>query len=78
MMCMLTEQVMYANKVLVLGNGGREHAIACKLLESDNVSEVFVCPGNAGMTELHDISLVCKETYDLYCTVYILVLLSKT
>jgi len=57
------EQVMAVHKVLVLGSGGREHAIACKLLESDNVSQVFVCPGNAGMTELHDISLICKQTY---------------
>jgi len=52
------------NKVLVLGSGAREHAIACKLLESDKVSQVFVCPGNAGMTKLHSISVVCEQTFD--------------
>lgn len=33
--------------VLVLGNGGREHAIAWKLEQSPLVSHVYVAPGNA-------------------------------
>ncbi|MDQ0222093.1 phosphoribosylamine--glycine ligase [Streptococcus moroccensis] len=37
-------------KLLVVGSGGREHAIAKKLLESPNVEQVFVAPGNDGMT----------------------------
>ncbi|MET3645325.1 phosphoribosylamine--glycine ligase [Streptococcus gallinaceus] len=37
-------------KLLVVGSGGREHAIAKKLLESDGVEQVFVAPGNDGMT----------------------------
>ena len=37
-------------KILVVGSGGREHAIAKKLLESDGVEQVFVAPGNDGMT----------------------------
>ena len=37
-------------KLLVVGSGGREHAIAKKLLESDSVDQVFVAPGNDGMT----------------------------
>lgn len=37
-------------KLLVVGSGGREHAIAKKLLESNDVETVFVAPGNAGMT----------------------------
>lgn len=36
-------------KVLIIGSGGREHAIAHKLSQSSEVSAVFVCPGNAGM-----------------------------
>ncbi|MET3634324.1 phosphoribosylamine--glycine ligase [Streptococcus porcorum] len=36
-------------KLLVVGSGGREHAIAKKLLESDSVEQVFVAPGNDGM-----------------------------
>ena len=35
-------------KVLVVGGGGREHALAWKIAQSDRVEEVFVAPGNAG------------------------------
>ena len=35
-------------KVLVIGNGGREHALAWKLAQSPKVRAVFVAPGNAG------------------------------
>lgn len=35
-------------KVLVIGGGGREHALAWKLAQSKRVSQVFVAPGNAG------------------------------
>jgi len=35
-------------KVLVIGSGGREHALAWKLKQSARVSEVIVAPGNAG------------------------------
>ena len=38
-------------KVLVVGSGGREHAIARKFSESPTVSDVFVAPGNDGMKE---------------------------
>ncbi|HFI0236888.1 TPA: phosphoribosylamine--glycine ligase [Streptococcus suis] len=44
-------------KLLVVGSGGREHAIAKKLLESKQVEQVFVAPGNDGMT-LDGIELV--------------------
>lgn len=38
-------------KVLIIGNGGREHALAWKAAQDTNVQQVFVAPGNAG-TEL--------------------------
>ena len=39
-------------KILVVGSGGREHALAWKLVQSDRVQTVFVAPGNGG-TALH-------------------------
>ena len=35
-------------KVLVIGSGGREHALAWKVAQSERVTQVFVAPGNAG------------------------------
>jgi len=40
-------------KVLVIGAGGREHALAWQCAKFDNIEKVFVAPGNAG-TELED------------------------
>lgn len=36
-------------KVVIVGSGGREHALALRLLESPSVEEVIGCPGNAGL-----------------------------
>jgi phosphoribosylamine--glycine ligase/phosphoribosylformylglycinamidine cyclo-ligase len=37
-----------ALRILVLGSGGREHALSWKLARSEIVARVFVCPGNGG------------------------------
>lgn len=40
------------NKVLIIGKGGREHALAWKIAQSPKVSKVFVAPGNKGMEDV--------------------------
>ncbi len=35
--------------ILLLGSGGREHALLCKLAESDQAGDLWVAPGNGGM-----------------------------
>lgn len=39
-------------KVLVIGSGGREHALAWKLSQSKDVSAIFCAPGNGGISEI--------------------------
>ena len=41
-------------KVLLIGNGGREHALAWKLADSPRVTALFVAPGNPGTAQLAD------------------------
>ena len=41
-------------KLLIVGNGGREHALAWKLRQSPLVSELYCAPGNAGIAEIAD------------------------
>ncbi len=43
---------MTERKILVVGNGGREHALAWQLTRSPNVTDVFCCPGNGGTATL--------------------------
>ena len=39
-------------KILVIGNGGREHAICWKLRHSKEVEHIYCAPGNAGTAAL--------------------------
>ncbi|MCF6204580.1 MAG: phosphoribosylamine--glycine ligase, partial [Methylococcaceae bacterium] len=51
-------------KVLIVGSGGREHALAWKVKQSANISKVFVAPGNAGTAlenNIENISLAVDD-----------------
>ena len=51
-------------KILVLGGGGREHALAWKLAQPNTVTQVFVAPGNAGTATEPKLSNVALSLSD--------------
>ncbi|GGC89987.1 phosphoribosylamine--glycine ligase [Vreelandella lutescens] len=52
-------------KVLMIGGGGREHALAWKLAQSNDVEQVFVAPGNAGTATEPKLTNVAINATDL-------------
>ena len=50
-------------KVLVIGGGGREHALAWKLAQSEKVSRVYLMPGNAGTARENKIFNLAAENH---------------
>ena len=51
-------------KILVIGAGGREHALAWKALQSPLVEKVFVAPGNAGSAIEENIENIAIDVLD--------------
>lgn len=51
-------------KILVVGGGGREHAIVWKLAQSPLAEEIYCAPGNAGIAELADCVNIPAEDVD--------------
>ncbi len=51
--------------ILIIGGGGREHALAWKAAQSEKVEHVFVAPGNAGTTNENKISNVAISAGDI-------------
>ncbi len=52
-------------KILIIGNGGREHALAWKAAQSPLATQVFVAPGNAGTALEHDVQNVDITATDI-------------
>lgn len=52
-------------KILIIGGGGREHALAWKVAQSNQVSEVFVAPGNAGTEREPKVTNVALRADDI-------------
>ena len=55
-------------KVLVVGGGGREHAICWKLAQSDKITKLYCAPGNAGIAKVAECVNVGAEDIDGICT----------
>lgn len=47
--------------IIVIGSGGREHAIIKKLSESKEIDKIYALPGNGGMTEAECVSIGAKD-----------------
>lgn len=55
-------------KVLIIGSGGREHALAWKVAQSTQVTEVFVAPGNDGMVDVATPVSIGENDFDQLVT----------
>ncbi len=51
-------------KVLIIGGGGREHALAWKVAQAEQVETVFVAPGNAGTAREAKLENVALDVLD--------------
>ncbi|MDD3866537.1 MAG: phosphoribosylamine--glycine ligase family protein, partial [Eubacteriales bacterium] len=51
-------------KLLIVGGGGREHAIVWKLSQSPRVSQIYAAPGNAGIAELGECVPLAATDFD--------------
>ncbi|OME76125.1 phosphoribosylamine--glycine ligase [Paenibacillus sp. FSL A5-0031] len=51
-------------RILVVGGGGREHAIVWALKKSEKVKEIFCAPGNAGIAQLAEIVPIAVNQFD--------------
>ena len=51
-------------KILLLGSGGREHALAWKIAQSPKVEKLFVAPGNAGTAEVAENVPIPAKNFD--------------
>ena len=53
-------------KVLIVGGGGREHAIAYCVAKSSKVEKMYCAPGNAGIAELAECVSLNGQAFSLW------------
>lgn len=51
-------------KVLILGAGGREHALAWKIAQSQILNELYIAPGNGGTASIGDNVPVSPDDFE--------------
>lgn len=51
-------------KVLIIGNGGREHAIAWKLAQESRITQIYIANGNAGTSFIRDAQNIGEKTIE--------------
>ena len=54
-------------KILVVGSGGREHAVCWKLAQSEKVDKIYCAPGNAGIAGVAECVDIGAEDIDGIC-----------
>ena len=51
-------------KLLLLGSGGREHALAWKIAQSPKIEKLYIAPGNAGTREVGENVAIKADDFD--------------
>ena len=51
-------------KLLLLGSGGREHALAWKIAQSPKIEKLYIAPGNAGTREVGENIAIKADDFD--------------
>ncbi len=54
-------------KILIVGSGGREHAIAASVAKSPKAEKIYCAPGNAGIAEYAECVAIGAMEFPMLC-----------
>ncbi|MGH7845709.1 MAG: phosphoribosylamine--glycine ligase, partial [Candidatus Binatia bacterium] len=54
-------------RVLIVGSGGREHALVWKIRQSSGVTKVYCAPGNGGIGEIAELIAIAPDEIEKLC-----------